>query len=196
MWESGITNHKNDVVPLSIHTSDEMSNTVSDAFFNYYNVTGVPTLSVANHFDIYGSSAINSAIASNNAASPVANAVGIFSNTGTSITVKTQTKFYTATTGEFYLATYFMENGLVYDQSSAATNPYTHNHVLRGVATGGMFGEVIATGSVASGAHYEKTYTYTAPSAWNMSNVYVALVIWQKSGSTYSIVNSWQSRAN
>ena len=196
MFEGAITANPNEVVPMGCHNSDEMSNTITDALLTDYNVSGIPTLVVGNQFDVWGSSALNSAVLSNNSSAPTVNACAVMTYSGTSITIKTQTKFFLPTSGDYYLATYFVENGLVYYQESASYNPFTHKHVLRGVAAGNEHGELIATGTIAANKVVNKDYTYTAPSAWTMANVYVACVIWKKTGSVWTAENAWQSKAN
>jgi hypothetical protein len=196
MFESAITANLNAVVPLGCHNSDEMSNTISEGLGNDYNVTGIPTIVAANQFDVWGATAINNAVAANNSTAPIANAIGIMTNSGTAITVKTQTKFFSATSGNYYLATYFVENNLLYSQTSATPDPFNHKHVLRGVAAGNQHGELIASGNIASGKIVNKDYSYTAPSTWNMSNVYLALVLWKDTGTEWKFVNAWQSKAN
>lgn len=197
MWESAITSHPADVVPLSIHNTDAMSNSIDDQFFSYYNVTGVPTLQVGNQTNVWGSSMIGSAVTSTNSGTALVNACGLMTYTGTSITVKTQTKFFAATSGNYYLATYLVENGVSGSQNNGGTYVnLSHKHVLRGVATGSAIGELIASGNITTGTVINKTYTVTAGTGWNLANVYLALVIWQKTGTTWTFVNAWQSKAN
>jgi hypothetical protein len=197
MWESAINSHKNDVVPLSIHNTDIMSNATDDDFFSYYNVTGVPTLVCGNVFDVWGATQIGNAITSTTAGTPIVGITGIMTYEGYNISAKTQVKFLTTTSGDYYLATYFAENGYSYNQSGAATNPMIHNHILMGMATTGDFhGELIHTGNAAANIIVNKNYTKTVNANWNMPQVYMALVVWKKTGTTWSFVNAWQNRAN
>jgi hypothetical protein len=196
MFEAAITANAANVIPLACHNSDEMSNPTSEALLDDYGVTGIPTIAVSNMPDVWGATAINNAITSTNSSAPEANACGLMTNSGSTITVKTQTKFFMAVSGNYYLATYFVENGLLYSQTSATPDPYNHKHVLRGVAAGTEHGELIASGSIASGTVVKKDYTYTAPGSWTVANVYIALVLWKKDGTVWSIVNAWQSKAN
>lgn len=196
MFEAAVAANANECVPLGCHNSDEMSNPTGEAIMNDYGVSSIPTLAVSNMPDVWGASALNNAITSTNSSAPEANACGLMTNSGSTLTVKTQTKFFMAVSGNYYLATYFVENGLMYSQTSATPDPYNHKHVLRGVAAGTEHGELIASGSIASGTVVSKDYTYTAPSGWNVANVYIALVLWKKDGTVWSIVNAWQSKAN
>ena len=195
-FEEVISTKPNEVVPLGCHDNDEMSNTISEAIATWYNLTGIPTLIVGNQAKSSSVSTLLSYVSQTNSAAPIANAVGTMTVSGSTITLKTQTKFFTASSGEYYLASYFVENGLMYSQTSATPDPYNHKHVLRGVAAGDEHGVNIASGSIASGTVVNKDYTVTADPSWKMANVYVALVIWKKSGSTWTFVNAWQSKAN
>jgi thiol-disulfide isomerase/thioredoxin len=196
MFEAAIAANKNEVVPLGCHNSDEMSNPTSEDMGNEYGVTSIPTLVAANVYDIWGSTAINNAVASNNATAPTANAIAIMTVSGSTISLKTQTKFFKSTSGDYYLASYFVENNLLYSQTSATPDPFNHMHVLRGVAAGTVHGELIASGSISAGKVVNKDYSVPVGSGWNMSNVYVALVIWKKVGTDWTFVNAWQSKAN
>ena len=196
MFEAAIASNANEVVPMGCHNADEMSNPTSEDILTYYNPSGIPTLVAGTYFDVWGATMINNAIANTNAIAPIANATGIMTNSGSAITVKTQTKFFSATSGNYYLAIYFVENGLVYHQNSATPDPYTHKHVLRGVAKGSAFGDLIASGNITEGTLINKDFTYTAGAGWNMANVYIALVIWKSTGSNWTFVNAWQSKAN
>lgn len=195
---SAYTTYPNDVVPLKVNLDDELQSTISYTIAgNYVSGTfGIPYFIVGNQNNV-SSSSINSTVASQITATPVAAAAGIMSISGSTISVKTKVKFYSAVSGDYYLAVYIMENGLSANQSGASTNPWIHNHVMRAnIAGSGAFGESIATGSIASGKVVDKTYTYNLPTNWKAANIYAALVVWKKNGSKYDFVNAFQTKAN
>jgi hypothetical protein len=197
-FEQVVTSKPNDVVPLGCHVSDEMSNTISEELDGIHNSDGGwPTLVVGNQPEATSVSTLLNYVTQTNSAAPVANAIATMTVSGSTITLKTLTKFFTATSGEYYLASYFLENGLLYSQEGITTpDPYTHEHVVRGVAGGSGHGELIASGSIAAGKVFNKDYSVPVGSGWTMANVYVALVIWKKSGTDWIFVNAWQSKAN
>lgn len=102
---------------------------------------------------------------------------------GDIMTVKTKTKFFSAQTGEFKLGVILLEDGIDGGESSGAYNQagasdYTHNFVLRAVAAGSAYGEVIIT-SPASGKVIEKEYTFNLTAGWVKKNCYPVAMIWK-----------------
>lgn len=91
--------------------------------------------------------------------------------------------------GEYALACYLTEDGIKYQQTSSATNPATHNHVIRASAAG-TFGNSFAPADL---QNEEKSWahTFTLDAKYNPDNVYVTLVLWKKNGSRYSPVNGY-----
>jgi hypothetical protein len=195
---SSYTTYPNDVVPLKVNLDDALQCPISYTIAGNYvsGSFGIPYFIVGNQNNV-SSSSINSTVAGQITASAIASPAGILTVSGNSVSVQTQVKFFSAASGDYYLAVYLMENGLSASQSGASTNPWIHNHVMRGnIAGSGGFGESIATGSITSGKLINKTYTATLTSGWNAANIYAALVIWKKNGSKYDFVNAFQTKAN
>ncbi len=91
--------------------------------------------------------------------------------------------------GVYALACYLTEDGIKAQQTSSATNPATHNHVLRASASGAFgtsFTSADLTDSEKSWAH-----TFSLDSKYNADNVYITLVLWKKEGTRYSAVNGY-----
>lgn len=94
--------------------------------------------------------------------------------------------------GEYALACYLTEDGIKAQQTSSATNPATHNHVLRASAAGAFgagFSSADLTDSEKSWAH-----TFALDSKYNTDNVYITLVLWKKNGARYSAINGYISK--
>jgi hypothetical protein len=193
---SAYTTFPNDVVPIKATIGDDLYCSIGILLLPDYGTVSTPYFAVGNTKAVYYTD-VNSVIPSEIAGTPYAGLAGIFSVSGSTISVKTQVKFYSAATGEYYLAVYLMENGISAIQSGAGTSPIIHNKLLRGNAVGNYaHGEIIGSSSIASGTIINKTYTASVNSAWNSANIYAALVLWKKNGSSWEFVNAYQTKAN
>lgn len=106
---------------------------------------------------------------------------------GTTMTVKTKTKFFTPDAGEYYLSVLVLEDGIngnstagAYKQAGVANSypndDYHHDFVLRASASGTAYGASIAT-NPANNAEIDKDYTITLDASWN--NPYAVVIIWR-----------------
>lgn len=120
---------------------------------------------------------------------------------GNEMNVKVKVVFFENVTGEYYLSVYVLEDGIDGSASSGqyaqngVANPdnYKHDFVLRAVATpDNAYGEMLASGSIAAGTGFDKTYAIPVDGTWN--DVYAAVCIWKKDGTFYSFVNSLKKR--
>lgn len=91
--------------------------------------------------------------------------------------------------GEYSLSCYLIEDGLVYQQTSYANNPATHNNVIRTSASG-AFGNSF---SMADMTDNEITWQadITISNEYKKDNLYIAVVLWKKTGEHYAAVNGY-----
>ncbi len=123
-------------------------------------------------------------------------------NNGTVMNVKLQAKFFAASNGTFYVNVYILEDNIdgsssagEYAQSGKDDPEFKHMYTLRESATGDAYGEIIAEGSIASGATYDKEYNINLDPSWVGDNLNVAAVIWNYDASVspqYMFVNAIQ----
>ncbi len=93
--------------------------------------------------------------------------------------------------GEYGLSCFLTEDGIKHQQSSSASNPATHNHVIRASADG-AFGAQF-TGSDLMDK--EKSWSHSFDiSSFAEANTYVTLVLWKKEGSRYVPINGYIAR--
>lgn len=188
---TGVSFDANKVCGISSHGStDNLSNTTATEITKFFAPAGIP--SFAEGTKLYNQDYTNwaKAIQSTIAMTPTAG-VGLTKTVSGSaaIDVKTSVKFFSAMTGEFNLAVYFVEDGVIDQQQVAGkglVNPFTHSRVLRGVATlsGGTsstWGAKITSGSVAAGIVFPQSWTFT-PSVGEVSKMHAVAVIWEMSG--------------
>ena len=188
-----------DVVILNVQKGDAISSagefgpTFGSVFQSFVGTTGIPHAywSGANvamdHRGFYSNNSANANEADANIdaiLSDVNVSVGIAAsatNSGDSaVTINTKTKFYSAL-GEHYIGVYLLEDGVMANQSiSQSSDAITaHNNVIRYSAFDGnsLGAQSIGTSFTAD---QEVTGSYTIPlwSGWNISNLQVAVVIW------------------
>ncbi len=125
---------------------------------------------------------------------------------GTTMTVKTKTKFFSPDAGDYYMSILILEDGINGNSSSGqykqngVTNSYPnddyhHDFVLRASASGSAYGTAIAT-DPANEAEIDKDYTITIDPAWNKP--YPVIIIWkyEPSGSAphFKYINSLKKK--
>jgi hypothetical protein len=126
---------------------------------------------------------------------PVASSANSMTIVGNTITVDARVKFWSATTGDYYLAAYMIEDGALNLQNSQ-TGTVAHHDVMRGSMSSSSWGDLVATGSVAANATYSKTFTFNVTDAtWDKTKFKVYTVLWKKVGLTYQYVNASENEA-
>ncbi len=158
--------------------------------------------------------ALESAITSNNAKSPLLGVGATKSINGNTISVDTKVDFYEQGSGEYFYSVVVLEDKHVGYQlvGSTANNSYEHYNFARAaMANGGEMHtqatfskQSFASGSVASGQSFSKNFTFNYQSytdaqvnpafgllKWNMTgaNTKVAVMVWKKNGTKYEFVN-------
>jgi hypothetical protein len=202
-FENLIRQHGADIIPMAVHIKygDKMITPVSEAIAS--NRTGqfyTPQLwvnntngMVLNSGRIDGMESINqmnAAIAAAQAGSTKVS-VGVSSViSNDSLKLRYKTKSNVDLSGqEIYVGLYVMENALSYNQSGSAANPTVHNHVIRTSNAGG-FGKALDASLLAKEAEMEETFSFELNENWNKENLYIAIIIWEKVGNTYQVVNA------
>ncbi|KAA5536881.1 Omp28-related outer membrane protein [Taibaiella lutea] len=151
------------------------------------NGVGITTGSITN-------ATLTGAVNTFDATDPVASPANKMTISGNTMTVNAKAQFWSAASGEYYLAAYMVEDSIVWEQSGpiGASGPVAHHDVLRGsMSTGMSFGEQIANGSVTANQTFDKTFTFNITDAtWRKSKMSVYTVIWKKNGTKYEFVNA------
>ena len=180
------------LIGLAIHRQDVMSSDVGDEFIKYARNTSVPSF----YFD--GKSRTLPQNQNTTAK------VGLYldwSKEGNELSVTTAIQTRAALEGTYNLAVYLVEDGHVAAQKASdhtarpdleynnGTYPaFEHNHVLRGEATGKMFGEQIISDGLSSGEvmNFDKKLTINEKIT---GTVYPVVAVWKKEGASYVLEN-------
>jgi len=201
-FNDAIAKGKDKMVPFAIHVSDPLSLTAMNDVANLgrFKSGSVPRIAAGNglvfpagvfsNISATGDKIVQSVdtFISNN---PVI--VGVTVNNlkveGSNISVDVHSKFFdAAASGEYQIAVYFYENGVISPQkmSGAPENVnQKHDHTIRAVATPTAWGEPITVSSDVR----TKTYTSTMNSTWKAENMGAMAIIWKKVGTDYLYIN-------
>lgn len=95
------------------------------------------------------------------------------------INVETKTKFFNAGKGNYYLGVYVIEDGVIEYQNGQGNNA-KHHDVLRDAGQELPWGTKIAEGDVEAGTTFDNNFTINVDSKWNMDNIHVAVIMWNK----------------
>jgi hypothetical protein len=186
------------VIGMASHYNDGLTPTYIDGDFSVeWNLTSTPSFIIGEQM-----STSTSAISTILAKTAPAQTVLSFTRSGNLLAVKSKTKFFTATSGEYYLAFYAIEDGIqgvggAYDQLGNSDPNYKHNHVIRACSnTSNAFGDLIASGNTGVGKIVDKNINLgaggIAPLDW--TKVYVVSVIWKKESGVYKFINAFQKK--
>ncbi len=174
-------------VALGIHNTDEITTNESTTLTDYYGAEGIvggyPTLYVWNQATFSDGVSMAAAANADAASGPAeAGAVAGFTDNGTSMTISVSAQIFADVTGDYYVAAYLMENGLVYTQQIAGADPdpnFIHNHVIRSSSNGSAWGEQFIFGSGSSGQIFTKSYQIEKNDAWKIENMYMVAIVWK-----------------
>lgn len=123
---------------------------------------------------------------------PVASSANAMKISGKDISVEARVEFWSAASGEYYLAAYMIEDKALNAQNgqTTATGTTEHHDVLRGSMSTSAWGEMIGKGSIAAGTKYSKTFTFTVTDTkWDLKKFKIYTVLWKNTGSGYEFVN-------
>jgi hypothetical protein len=193
----------NNMIPLSVHSGDALSCATGNELMAYapFKSSSVPRITMGNGLlfpaGVYSDT---NATAGKIISALVDSAAGdviigtTISNLKTAegkLTFDVNSKFFTDATGDYYMAAYIIEDGIVEPQKKSdgtTNNNQIHDHVLRGTANS-TFGESWATGTTKAATINKKSYSVTIPATWKAANLHVAAVVWSKVGTKYYFVN-------
>ncbi len=191
--------HGNNVALISVQAGDAISDDTDfgpifgSAFSTLAGSSGIPHIFYSSHGYTFSDDGFSSSESTNNswtdaainsmlAKTPEAGVGAFASISGNTITVKTKTKFSTAT-GQHWIGVYLVEDGVMASQSLVSGGPTNveHNNVLRASATGssGDLGTVSLGTSFTANQTVEGSYTITTNSAWNKDKLQVVVVLWE-----------------
>ncbi|MDZ4843919.1 MAG: Omp28-related outer membrane protein [Chitinophagales bacterium] len=164
-----------------------------------YYINGVNEMEYSTQGDNVTQSKTNGANAVNAAwqSQPIANVGFDFTVSGNSLTVNSKTRFFTDTTGEYYVAAYISLDNLYAEQNlqgQGYIDRWQNKVIQFAMTTGSNFGMQAFNGSITSDTEADETFTYNLDASWVRSDVWAVCMIWKKVGTKYVYVNCTQKR--
>lgn len=104
------------------------------------------------------------------------------------IHVNSRTTFFQAAEGEYYLGVYLVEKIVISYQANQGDNA-EHKQIVREEFTGSDFGTLLAMGTIGANTSYDLQFSLPQ-GEYNMENLEIVTIIWNKDGSTYKFVNA------
>ncbi|MBL7682714.1 MAG: T9SS type A sorting domain-containing protein [Flavipsychrobacter sp.] len=152
-------------------------------------ITGIPSFVVGRkNMEQASTSQCRAEVASATSGTAVANTGFLVTWKGDSLIVNTRTKFFSAATGDYYVAVYAYENDVVAYQNGQPANP-SHHHIFRMPTGATNWGTKLNGTSFTVTSQQDITFKYTVPTTWNKNKMTVFAVIWKKNGTKYDVVN-------
>jgi thiol-disulfide isomerase/thioredoxin len=152
---------------------------------------------------------VNSKIDAHNAMDATVGVAASASADGNTITVKTKTKFFEETSGDYHISVLLLEKDVIAPQQVGGTldNNFAHRQVVRASVVGGSLetqegisNDAIASGSISADTEVEGEYTIEwekvdmpdGYASWDFdkANTSVVVVIWKKNGTIFDTVNT------
>ncbi len=191
-------------IAIAIHTAGSaIANNASETIYTQLNGTKVPEYMVNNGIcTVSGGTLgikisetakeIQKKIDSTSFILPIASTWMDYTIANNSITCKTKSKFFNATSGEYYLAIYVIEDSVVAPQKITAINTkqdFSHYDVLRTSMTQAL-GDLLVSGSVQTNIPYELNRSIVIDPSWKSENLKVIAVIYRKTQAGLQIINA------
>ncbi len=193
-----VADNSDKALVIANHYSGLLANDTAEGITDNLGANGQPKFYIGNTDQ--GASSSNAAtkrteiqntIDANYATAPVVNAGILATLDGTELTVNTNTHFFQDAEGEFYINAYIVENNVIEFQATQGAGA-VHENVLRTGIHSDFFGEPIIDGAVTAGTEFSHTFTTELDSSWDLDNLTVAIIIWQKNNTigTYTFTNT------
>ncbi|WP_222167298.1 T9SS type A sorting domain-containing protein [Edaphocola aurantiacus] len=178
-------------------TPSSMNANCYGPFESNFPVGGYPTFIVNDEDGGSYLSEVSGAYNTFAATTPVASPAAYFTISGTTINVTSKTKFWTGTSGEYYVSALVVENKVLAAQNGQSGTP-EHHYLLRGsmMANKSPWGMLLYNGAIAANTEYSQDFSMTMGAGWNADNISVLVAIYKKDGTKYRFVNVIQATNN
>ena len=194
-YENIYADNSNKALMIKAHYSGDLENQVAQDFAANFNVNYQPYFILGNdNQNVTPSNAsskrnsIKTMVDDIYLTSPIVNTGLIVEKNGNTLNVATKTHFFQQTQGEYYLGVYVIESGIVSFQQGIGNNA-VHNNVIRASFSDNSFGELLDDGTITESSEYLHDFSIDLGS-WNIVDLEIAIIIWQKVGDSYQYVNS------
>ncbi len=184
--------------------SDPFATQTTDATAASFGVTGVPTAYIAGGTTFTKTGFFTSNAANISGQQTTMN--GVYSQTalvngkvtpslaGNALTVKSQNKFFSASSDTFYVQSYVTESNLTATQNQdGSTKLNIHDFIWRAQSGSNFYGDLLVIAPTA-GQVVEKNLNIVLQDIFQKGNCDVNVIIWHKKGGKFGIENCYKSK--
>ncbi|MFN4083741.1 MAG: hypothetical protein ACK4K9_08930 [Bacteroidia bacterium] len=189
------------VISCQVNSSsvqDPMNNADANALASMFRVSQVPSMFIGSAGQPFGSVPSNSSMSANAvtavnsaaARTPVTNCIVKLSESDGLINVKVDGKFFADAVGEFHIAGYLLESKLNFTQASDNSKEKNiHHDILREKFGTSITGTLIKLDPKKDDT-YKADMSFFPGTKYKKENCSIAVVIWQKTSTGWTVSNS------
>lgn len=196
LFEGLVKDNEQDAILIAAHSSGDLQTAHAAAIADNFNSFGQPLFFVGNENQSANRGNIDSKretiktmVAESKNQTPIANTAAITSFENGVLKATVKTKFFQQTFGDYYVATYLIENGVLNSQSGRGSE-VEHKKVMRGGMMTEDFGKRMINGMVMMNREFTETFEMAISEGWNVENMELVTIIWKKSEEEYHFVNT------
>ena len=192
---NSIAENNEDVAVAKFHHSDELSTQAGTNYYTDYYADGVSTPGGILNMGSFGSYQVNAnrgqwkdqATSNAGTLTPVkVSADPSLDRENRQLEIDLTASFTYADEGDYYVNAYVLESGIDLPQTNAGSD-YEHDHVVRKMLDGANGDGKVIPDAPQTGKDYQKTYSYTIPNDYNIDELSVIGLVYQKqNGKTWA----------
>ncbi|MEM9919857.1 MAG: Omp28-related outer membrane protein [Bacteroidota bacterium] len=199
-FKNVLDDNSSEAFVVAAHYSGNLTSTTASEFVSNLNDNAGQPRFFVNSDDIGVNSSngaakrteVRDAVTGNQGQNVIANTGLISKIEGNELKITARTKFFTNTSGDYYVSILVMEDDVEASQSSRGV--VDHARILRGAANSGTFGQQLANTDIAAGTEYVKEFTVVLSNDWNQDNLELVAVVWNKVNDKYQFVNAFLTK--
>jgi len=195
-FEQAIEDNQDKAILFAAHYSGNYMTTESQNLASNFNAAGQPqfflnnsNLGINSGNGTAKATELMNSIDANAALSPVLNTGIKATKEEGKLTIETLTRFFQATSGDFHLGLYIIEDEVVGFQQGIGASA-VHERLVRSEITANTFGTQLMNGDVSVGTEYSGSIEIDIDPVWNLDHVRIVAIIWDKVGNKYNFVNA------
>lgn len=103
--------------------------------------------------------------------------------------VKTNTKFFQNTEGEYQLSILLLERQ-VYETQASRSNNELHRNIIRKSLNPTTFGPIIASGNIPANTEIKREVAFKWNNQYDLNNIKIVAILWKRNTNRYDFVNT------
>ena len=188
--ENIIEENQENTIHFNAHNSGDLESEVAKAFSSNYGSIGQPQFFLNNeNLSLFSSNEatkraeIIATISANTLQTPIVGVASLHEITDGLLTVQSNVEFFQNVAGDYFLATYIIEDGVMNSQVGQS-GIVSHKQVMRTALSENHFGDPLVNGVEAA-----MVQLFELPAEWVPENLEMVSIVWRKDGDKFVFVN-------